>query len=412
MKRLLNLVFLLCSILISFDAYAQMNEYNYKRELSGVKDQWHRLEISDDLFEKTSTSLADIRIYGITAQNDTVIAPYVLDRKENVWSTKNVNFNLINQSKKGSDFYYTYEVPTAEAINQIDLDFSILNFDWRVQLAGSQNQQEWFTILEDYRILSIKNSNTDYQYTKLIFPNAKYQFFRLKITSDKNPDLQKASLTMQENIAGDFKNYLPKDTEIEEKIKQKNTVINLDFGKRIPISSLKLNVENDIDYYRSTSIQYVKDSVKTDKGWRYNYSTLASGTLTSLEENEFYFNSTLLQKVKIIIRNQDNQALKIGAISAKGPVYELAARFTEEGRYYLVYGNEKARKPSYDISRFKDNIPENMSDLLLGEELPIDKVNEEKDQALFSNPIWLYLIMGLIILLLGWFTLKMMNEKK
>ena len=91
----LQIVFLLFSMTMLFDANAQMNEYDYARELTGVKDQWHRIEISDDLFEKMSTSLADIRIYGITTENDTVIAPYVLDRKENVWDTKNINFNLI-----------------------------------------------------------------------------------------------------------------------------------------------------------------------------------------------------------------------------------------------------------------------------------------------------------------------------
>jgi hypothetical protein len=123
------------------------------------------------------------------------------------------------------------------------------------------------------------------------------------------------------------------------------------------------------------------------------------------------FNSTIVQKLKIIIENKDNQPLTIEGILLKGYVHELTARFTEKATYFLVYGNENANKPDYDIERFPDNVPKMLSTLELGNELEIAKEEAPKKAPLFENKIWLWVIMGMIILVLGWFSLKMMKKE-
>jgi hypothetical protein len=138
---------------------------------------------------------------------------------------------------------------------------------------------------------------------------------------------------------------------------------------------------------------------------------LTTGTLNSIHKNGLKFNSTIVQKLKIIIDNKDNQPLSIDGIKVKGYVHELTARFTENATYFLTYGNENATKPDYDIERFPDNVPKMLSSLELGNELEIAKEEAPKKTPLFENKIWLWLIMGLIILVLGWFSLKMMKKE-
>lgn len=89
----------------------------------------------------------------------------------------------------------------------------------------------------------------------------------------------------------------------------------------------------------------------------------------------------------------------------------MIARFTEPATYYLVYGNSKANKPNYDIAKFPENIPTNTSPVKLSEEKIIDKTEVSKQSPLFENKLWLWLIMAVIIVLLGWFTIKMINKK-
>ena len=108
--------------------------------------------------------------------------------------------------------------------------------------------------------------------------------------------------------------------------------------------------------------------------------------------------------------NNDNEALPISNIQVKGYMHALTARFTQTASYFLVYGNEKARKPTYDIVQFTDKIPQELSSLQLGPITAIQKEDIKKVAPLFENKAWLWIIMGIISLLLGYFSLKMLRK--
>ena len=58
------------------------------------------------VFGEVSDNLNDLRIFGITAKNDTIEAPYLLIKKEEKIIREEVDFKLINQSKKGNDYFF------------------------------------------------------------------------------------------------------------------------------------------------------------------------------------------------------------------------------------------------------------------------------------------------------------------
>lgn len=391
-------------------SYGQIEQYDYKRELKGIADNWHKVVLPDEIFGKVSGNLSDIRIIGITANKDTVEAPYLLRLTSEKVSRNDVSFNTLNSSHNGKGYYFTFEIPTKEPVNKMELEFKQQNFDWRLKLEGSQNQQEWFTVIEDYRILSIYNELTDFQFTKILFPNSRYRFFRLLIASKDKPELTVAKISKQEVINGAFRNYTIEKTKTKEDKQARQTEIEIDLKLPVPVSYIKIGIKDTYDFYRPVNIKYLTDSVKTEQGWKYNYSTLASGTLNSLEENEFKFKSTILQKLKIQIHNRDNQPLSIGTIEIKGYTHELVARFTEPANYFLVYGNKNASKPKYDIGRFVNKVPEMLTLVELGDEQTIDKEETLEKEPLFENKAWLWAIMTAIILVLGWFSVKMIRN--
>ncbi|MDR7130796.1 hypothetical protein J2X69_003153 [Algoriphagus sp. 4150] len=391
-------------------SYGQVEQYNYKRELTGITEQWHSIRLPEEVFGKVSQDLSDIRIFGITATSDTIEAPYLLRLATEKISVKEVAYKTLNTSYNDRGYYFTFEIPTAEPINQINLDFRQSNFDWLISLEGSHNQNDWFTIVEDYRILSIKNEMTDFEFTKLVFPSSKYRFFRLLVNSKEKPELSVASIAQYEIAEGVFRDYALKKFEVSENRKTRETEIDIELQLPVPVSHLKIDVANTFDYYRPVTINYLSDSIRTAQGWKYNYSTLTSGTLNSMENNEFKFSSTTVQKLKILIHNQANQPLTIDKIHVRGYEHELITRFTESATYFLIYGNKMARMPYYDIDRFADKVPETMKTLSLGEELVIEKEPVPLTEPLFKNKVWLWAIMGLIIVLLGWFSIKMIKK--
>ncbi len=397
-------------LLVCANTFGQTKDFDYQREIIGVTDQWHKVELPNDIFAKLSSDLSDIRIIGISLNKDTIETPYLIQATKETVKDKNIEFQLLNQTHSKNGYYYSFKVPIKDVINQIQLEFKQDNFDWMVSLEGSQNQKDWYTIIEDYRILSIKNEHTDYQHSQLNFPNSKFPYFRLHITSTEKPELQTAKISHNEVANGKLRKYQISKLDIQQIKKRKSTEVSIDLGSPVLISELEMKIEESYDYYRPIRIRYVNDSIKTEKGWKRNYRTITSGTLTSLEQNKFKFESVKAQHLKVIISNYDNEALNISGVEVSGYIWQLLARFKESASYWLVYGNSNVRKPNYDISRFLNKIPKEISMLTLGEEQIIKKKSKTHKEALFMNETWLWGIIGIVILLLGWFTLKMMNK--
>ena len=402
-----SLLFVLVCISCTF-SWAQLETFDYKQELEGISGQWHKLDLPNSVFAKIASDLSDLRIYGVR-ENDTLEAPYIINIASGRQIKKDVAFTLINSTSNQNGHYFTYKIPTNEAINEIWLDFENKNFDWHVELEGSQDQNEWFTILEDYRLLSIKTEQTDYSFTNLNFAESQYTYYRLLIRSSKKPNLLSAKINLDDRTAPHYNDYPVTFMNIEQKAK--NTIIDIDLKQRLPLSYLKLGVSDEIDYYRPISIQYVADSVETEKGLKYSYANITNGTLTSLEKKGFQFETILAQKLRVTIENDDNEPLQIENAVAKGYKHELVARFTEPATYYLVYGNDQMRKPYYDLVQAATIIPDGLSTLTLGRAQQIPKKTVRSVSPLFENKLWLWGIMGVVILVLGWFTFQMMKTR-
>ncbi|MEL7221047.1 MAG: DUF3999 family protein [Bacteroidota bacterium] len=399
-------------LLIScYTAYGQ-SHFQYQRSLSGVTDQWHKIVLSDDLFEQVSTDLSDLRILGTTAGGDTIEVPYLLRILKEERTSKEVNFNRLNTASNDEGYYFTFELPTPSTVSQIHLNFGQENFDWRLRLEGSQNQKDWYKLVEDYRILAINNGSTDFEYAKVKFSNANYRYYRFFIEAEEEPQLLGAKILQEKITMGSYNTYPIAEQRVTENRTTKKTEIELTLPTAVPVSRIKLVVQDTLDYYRPLTIQYLSDSVKTDKGWKYNYRTVGSGTLNSLEDNTFQLpKTTILKKMRVLLHNQDNRPLSVGAVEVEGYVHELVARFTEEADYYLVYGNPRIGKPHYDISQFQHKIPQDNVGLELGELKIISSEETPKKTPLFSNQLWLWVVMIGIILVLGWGALKMIKGR-
>ena len=402
------IVFLLCSLI----SYGQMNDYRFKRKIDTPKDNWHKIILPDDIFINVSSSLSDLRIYGIVNDTDTIEVPYILKEIKEFTTLKEVPFKLINNSNKYDDYFYTFETTTDGIINQIKLNFSQNNFDWIVKLEGSQNLIDWFTIKENNRILSIVNSNVNYRYSELTFQDSKYHFYRINFFSYFKPKLLSAILFLEVKEPVNSREYsnIRTKSRVDKRLKQ--TIVDIELESILPVSSLKIITKDEYDYYRPLKIQIVTDSIKTKNGWSRIYKDVYSGILSSFENPYFNFNTAFSKMIRVEIENNDNEPLQVDRVEVKGNDFELTARFDKGAEYYLVYGNKKTVFPDYDIDNFKDKIPSVLSSLSLGIEEPIPQNQVNDDHPLFENKLYLWLIMVVAILIIGWFSFNMIRNKK
>lgn len=412
MRKIIRQLFSFSFIIMAACCFGQREQFTFKRELKGISEPWHKIVLPDDVFEKISPDFADIRILGVGKTGKQVEAPYLIRIASAKVSGKEIAFTTINKSFDEKGYFFTFELPTSQAVNQVLLNFKETNFDWRVNLEGSQDQRDWFTLLENYRIVSIQNLLTNFQFTRLTFPDASYKYLRLRIDSKAQPELMKTSITVEEKTEGSFREYNIKKWEVRENREKKQTEIEVELDIPVPVSYFNIEVSDKFDYYRPFTIEYLADSTQTEKGWLHMYNALVSGMLSSVGENEFSCSSTVAKKFRIYLQNHDNQPLQISSLQVKGYVHELIARFTEPGTYFLIYGSKEAGLPNYDIARFSESIPDSLTPLTLGRELLIEKEQVPVKEPLFKNKIWLWVVMVLIILVLGWFSVNMIKNKQ
>ena len=400
---------LIIFLFLSGQSFGQMNNFAYKRALSGITSSWHSIRIPDDVYGKIANDFSDIRIYGISSKNHIVEAPYIIRRSEEQNLSKEINFKLINRSNTNAGYYYTFEVPAGTVTNRLNLNLETANFDYKVRLEGSQDQLNWFTIIDKYRLVGLANSETEFSYTDISFSDSKYRYLRLFIPGSEDPNLTTASITLQQSTNSDFRTY--KIEKIDNLKDSSQTIIELNLGKKLPVSRLRFDIKEKIDYFRPLRIEYAADSVQTEMGWIVNYATLLETDLSSLTEHDFHFNSTILSRLRIVIENDINQPLSPLAYEVSGFEHYLIARFTEDADYFLVYGSESVGIPTYDISKFADKIPKNAAFLQIGDEVLIGIETIEKE-PLFKNKAWLWAILGTIILLLSYSMFRMMRSSK
>jgi hypothetical protein len=407
LKLRINL-FLIC-LVTALSLKAQTGSYRFKREITGVTGTWHTLQLPDQVLKNIQPGFADIRIFGVSGK-DTLEIPYLLKQRADKINSREIDFKQLNQSTNEKGYYFTFQAPAANTINQIGLSFKQENFDWKTDLEGSNDNKEWFKILDGYRILSIKNKDTDYQFTKLNFPDAKFQYFRVLLKSPVQPVLTAAKIAKTDTLKGIYKN-IGQRFQITKDAITKASIIDVTLDRLSPVSYLKINVPTDFDFYRAVKIEYATDSFKTEKGIQYNYADLYEGSITSLEKPEFSFDNTIASKLRITIQNNDNRPLPISSLELKGNIYELIARFegTKYG-YALYYGNPDASAPNYDIQKFEQKIPADPGALVVAEEQNNPAYQIRTKSPLFENKAWLWALMAIIIVLLGWFSFKMLKN--
>ena len=401
---------LLFSLLFLTNAFSQSTNFKYKREVSGVNTTWHKLSLPLDIFEHCNENGSDFRILSIN-ENDTIESAYILKTEEDKIERVEIPIKTIQKSNNENGYFYTFVNEKEEAINEIQLQFGLANFEFLVDLEGSFDQKEWFQFIKEERLLSISNSQVQFTHSKVAFTEVKYPFIRLRVQSKTNPQLLQTSIFREIKTEGKKVEVLTFLSEIVQNKKEKESIIYLDFNKKVPLNSLELEIDSKIDFYRDIQIFVFTDSVKTEKGWIENYRSIFQGNLNSFQKPIFHFEKTIGKKFKIVVYNQDNEPLIFMNSIAKTFETYLLVRFVEAKKHYLMYGNANAEFPNYDVTLFEKNIPQNISEATLTEEINLETEDIESQKPLFENKMWLYGIMAIIILLLGWFSIKMIKGK-
>lgn len=407
---------LLFSIFLEFPflGYSQ-EDYDFQRKINISQfSEWNKVEIPSNMYQNINNDFSDIRIFYSDGHQKKEI-PYLITSDLSSNDFEYHQFKIINKTKTSEGTYITLETPfTNKDLENIELNFSNQNFDWKISLEGSHNQQQWFTILENYRILSIKNTDTSFQFQKLSFEKTNYKYYRIFIPIQDTPNIEWAKFKeiLFQKIPN--KKLIINDFTKSNDLKKKQTILTVSLENHIPISSIILNIDKLELFSRNIKIEAIKD-IKTKKGWSKYYEPIYYGTILSsnIYKSLSINNNNWIKELRITIQNRDNPPLEIKSIEIIVPKHFIFFNPKYRGDYTILYGNNKSLQPQYDLEIFRNKILNSPhQEATLSQEEKLQKPKKDEQNPIFEDNFWLWGVMITLILILGYFGFRMLNQKK
>jgi hypothetical protein len=413
-KTMKKIIILTTIILYSINVSAQFNTYEYSRKLDKIaKEDFYSIPLLPEVIARTVSGFNDIRIYD--AGKDTVEVPYLTERLGDRTEEKPINFELINDvTNLKCCSYVTLKMNDQKVINMISLDIAESNFDKILTLEGSNDNKQWFTIREHLRITGFDNSSLQFRSTSISFPSAEYEYFRIKFDDDGSPRIKVTGAAAFENkvTKGFYDEIAIKNKKQSENKKEKISELTVELEKNFMLSYITLSSNDKNDFYRNINIYRSAGTYHTPKGDIESWQMLNSGVIISGEENTFTLGNDHATKLKIEIINYDNQPITISDLKLFSEKMALITKLPASDNLFLVYGKKGDNAPIYDLVHFKEKIPANLTPVNVGKE---EKISEAPLKAatspLIENKMWLWSVMGIVILLIGYFALSMVRKE-
>lgn len=365
---------------------------------------FYNIPLRPELVGKLQSNKADLRLMDKNNQE----VPYYLE-KEAFSISKRLfkEYKVIEKIRwrNGATVLYVEN----EEQNMIDnIQLQIKNFDVRkrLELAGSDNYSEWYTIKENYVFRSANGLDTTSEVKSLHFPYCDYKYYRIIIYDVFSLPINVLKVgyydTYQEkgkfNLVGKLNKYIIDSVEV------KKTYIKLKFNHNLYSDKLVFAINKPEYFYRNAAIALKK---KDHKG-RWYYQEIDHFVLNVNSDLTLYQNDFPYKEFYVIIDNEDNPSLTIESVEAYQLKRRMVTYLEKDNNYRLVYGNEEPMKlPQYDLTFFKSKVSPNIPILEVGEMVAIEQVIAPQQESQ-THYIWIAVV--LIAGLLGFISYKMIIE--
>lgn len=380
-------------------------DYQWQCKVDSItQSSFYRIDLPPKIISKLNSSYADVRIMDEEEKE----VPFFMER-ESFLVEKRVFKEYEVVEKKQLRNGATVLIVRNEKKNKINnIRLQIKNFDVNkhLELAGSDDNKNWFTIKEDYLFNSANGSNKTSEIKILNFPYSNYEYYRVVIFDVFTLPINIVRVGYYDTYKeeGKFKRLDQPTLTRKENTSTNQTFIKVSFKETPYLDKISLNIDKPKYYYREARLclEYVDK-----KGDKY-YSTIKDVTLSSDNENDIYVSDFSHKEFYLIIDNEDNPSLGEIELEAFQLGRYLTTYLESDQQHRLVFGNKEAiHFPNYDISRFKGEISSNPI-VLSTHTISANKATEKEGKQ--PPKYWIWIAIAVVAVLLGIMSYKMINE--
>jgi len=279
-------------------------------------------------------------------------------------------------------------------------------------LLGSDNKENWFA-LNQHLVLTPASSKDATSEMKIVhFPLSNYQYYSLQID-----DSTSAPLNILTAGYFEVKEEDGRYTEIKEakQVKadnatEKKTYLRIHFNGSQTVDKFELTMKGAPFFLRRAMV-YIPQTrtVKGERTETYNDPVLEI-EITSKRPTAIELPALKVKELLIVIDNMDNPALEVDDFKAFQLNRYLTAWLTSGTKYTLKFGQLDLAAPTYDISFFKDSIPDNPAELGIGAVKFYTPEQSASTSTFFTTKAYIWAAVIAVIVVLGFMSVRLLKK--
>ncbi|HAN09765.1 MAG TPA: hypothetical protein DCP90_04035 [Clostridiales bacterium] len=392
------ILMLLC-LTAKIDA-ADLNDWYAQRDIKLSGDNGYKyIWLDEDVYRYAKVNLNDIRIKDVSEN----FVPHFI---ENIYTqiegtTELFNLNLIDTKRMKDKESFDFEVKRNDinkdvTINYMDLNIGGQDYVKEVDIYGSYDGLLWEYVAKD-KIYNIENINKTNIYLSGV---KKYNFYRFELLNNIE-NVKINSIIGYKNDSNVYTNqyYKQKDIEFTTENKDNSTYVYINNVDRLHIHKIKLETADT--FRRNYEIRLDNGEYSEYAGEIYNLN-LKNVKMENTEIN--LPNETNSKDIVMKINNGDDIELNISKMIITYSVDRVVFKAEKDSGYKLIYSNENASKPAYDIEKYKTYVVnEKMDECVLGglilkedSQVEVKKDNTKLYKTIF-NTLMIIISIGLIV---------------
>ena len=397
MKRIRNSIALWMCICVGMGIKAQSFGHRATIELVS-KTGFYGISISPELSGYLNVDFSDLRILDDKGN----FVPFVV--KNDLPKANTISYQQLaiisNENVDSGRTVLIVENHGKEKIADFLIRIKNASVSRTIDLSGSDDKMHWFSIDENISLVRMVSEEDDNYPLNLEFPLSSYRYFKLTIYNGKNNPLNIISVSK----------YLG-DKPIEKRKFIDNP--SLKFVQKDSIGHASTITVFNPNLYHISHVQmkmhgppfFKREVLMMAAG-----QTLYEGNINS--DSVFQYDIPVFKDSvwSIKIMNGDNPPLKMDSITTGQDIQKIVSYLEADKNYTLELTNRQASYPQYDLQNFSDSIGYQVPELNIGK----IETNAKENSKLIEKPLlhtyWIWIVIGLVLLVLVYFTWKLTTE--
>lgn len=371
----------------------------------------HKIILPAAIRSLSKEELDDFRIFD---SKGIEIPYYIFHGNSEVQTSRFLEYKILSKSripKSSTSIIFENPKPT---IDEIVLLITNSDVTKSYSISGSNDQKEWFGLVNNSLLSGIENNNADSVLKTLKFPLTAYRFIKLDFNDKKTLaiNILKIGCVSSKTDNTIVEEIKPKEIKFQNIQDEKKTRILINFGRLQIINQIGFTITEPNLFQRNSKIYIFKRNKIKEKSVRVS-ETIFAFKLSSDQKNIFSIPQLFENECIIEIENQDNPPLTLSKIKFFQNQIAVITDLEANEKYTITTGNSELNRPKYDLENFKNSIDNNLPKAKIYDIQQIDSHKIRlKNESIWQQPWFMWLCIGFGGIIVAFFTRSLIKDVK